>query len=71
MMILDLRLRELFWAETEDGQNGKNRPELVPPPPLADEEEEKGSELDVKAQKFLQMERRREARRAQKQQNEG
>lgn len=71
MMILDLRLRELFWAETEDGQNGRNAPEMVEPPPFESEEREKGSKLDAKAQKFQQMEERRAARRAAQQQNEG
>ena len=71
MMILDLRLRELFWAETKDGQEGKNPPEIVSPPPFEEETEEKGSKLDVKAEKFQQMERRRAARRAAQQNNEG
>lgn len=70
MMILDLRLRELFWAETKDGQEGKNPPEMVSPPPFEDEVEEAGSKLDVKAEKFRLMEERRAARRA-VQNNEG
>lgn len=70
MMILDLRLRELFWAETEDGQKGRNAPEIVPPPPFEDEVEEEGSKLDAKAEKFRLMEERRAARRA-AQNNEG
>lgn len=71
MMILDLRLRELFWAETEDGQHGRNAPELVSPPPVEDETEEKGSKLDAKAETFQRMEERRAARRAAQQNNEG
>ena len=71
MMILDLRLRELFWAETEDGQNGKNAPEIVTPPPFEGEADDQGSQLDVKAAKFQQMEQRRAARRAAQQNNEG
>ena len=69
MMILDLRLREIFWAETEDGQNGKNAPEMVDPPPFEGEVEDRGSELDAKAAKFQQMERKRAARKAAQQQN--
>ena len=69
MMILDLRLRELFWAETEDGQNGKNAPEMVDPPPFEGEVGDRGSELDAKAAKFQQMERKRAARKAAQQQN--
>src|SRR5699024_275377 len=70
LMILDLRLRELFWAETEDGQKGRNAPEIVSPPPFEDEVEEEGSKLDAKAEKFRLMEERRAARRA-AQNNEG
>lgn len=66
MMVLDLRLRELFWAETEDGQNGRNAPEMVSPPPFEDEVEEKGADLDAKAKKFQEMAERRAARRAAK-----
>lgn len=70
-MILDLRLRELFWAETEDGQNGRNAPEMVDPPPFEDEEQDKASKLDAKAAKFQQMEQRRAARRAAQHNDEG
>lgn len=69
-MILDLRLRELFWAETEDGQKGRNAPEIVSPPPFEDEVEGVGAKLDAKAEKFRLMEERRAARRA-AQNNEG
>ena len=74
MMVLDLRLRQLFWAKTEDGQNGKNAPEMVQPPPVEGEVMKQGSELDVKAASFQRMEERRakarEARQA-AQHNEG
>src|SRR5699024_6709385 len=36
LMILDLRLRELCWAETEDGQKGRNAPAIVSPPQFED-----------------------------------
>ena len=70
MMVLDLRLRELFWAETKDGQEGKNPPEMVSPPPFEGEVEGVGAKLDAKAEKFRLMEERRAARRA-AQNNEG
>lgn len=69
-MVLDLRLRELFWAETEDGQKGRNAPEMVSPPPFEGEVEEQGTELDAKAAMFQEMERKRAARRAAQQNNE-
>lgn len=67
MMILDLRLRELFWTKTKDGQDGKNPPEIAPYPRHEDEVQAEADDLDAKAKKFQQMEARRAARAAARQ----
>ena len=62
LMVLELRLREQMWAQSEDGEKGKNQPKMQPSPPFEGDEEVKASKADSKAEIFMRQQREREQR---------
>lgn len=62
LMVLELRLRYLLWAQTDDGEKGKNPPKMQPYPELESDEEAKAAKADSKAEIFLRRQREREQR---------
>lgn len=63
LMVVQWRLQILEWRETEDGQKGKNAPQMEEPPPFVGDELQKASAADSKAQEFLRRQRVLEAQR--------
>lgn len=50
---VEFRLRVLAWQKTEDGKNGRNKPQPIDPPRLASEVEQEQQELSRRAQAYL------------------
>lgn len=58
-VMLELRLRELAWMQSEDGRRGRNRPERMAYPKSWFESAAEEAVVTRRAEKFLARQRRR------------